>query len=168
MAYAELHVLERGYQPLRGPARVAPLLRAEMEARAVSAKELAYQIKLWAAEDPANRWPVDYRTIQHAAAGTACALDTYLTLSGFFGWDWVEEVQVPIHGADPLEEREARVARQLAQVAALQARVERDRALRDQAPSGLAAMARGSARRSARKAGESRAFAKPTPPLRSV
>lgn len=168
MTYAGVHVLERGHQTLRGPGRVAPMLRAEMEARGCSAKELAHELRLWAAEDPANRWAVDYRTIQHAAAGTACALDTYLTLSGFFGWDWVEEIQTPIHGADPLTAREAKLARQLAQVAALQARVERDRTLRSQAPDGLGRVARGSAQGGARKAGQPRAFTDPTPPLRSV
>lgn len=142
MAYAERHVLEREYQPMRGPARVARLLRAEMERRHVSAKELAMQLKAWASEDPVNRWSLDYRTIQHAMAGTACALDTYLVLSGFFGWDFTESVQTPIHGADPLSAREAEVERQLTQVAALQARVERDRAARGRPPSGLGWLAR--------------------------
>lgn len=168
MAYPELHVLERRSQVARGAARIATSLRAEMEARGLTAKELAYELKLWAGDDPANRWALDYRTIQHAAAGTACALDTYLTLSGYFGWDWVEEVQTPIHGADPLTAREAQVARQLAQVAALQARVERDRSLRSQAPIGLGRMARESASLGPREAREPRAFAEQAPPLRSV
>lgn len=142
MTFAEQHVLERGYQPLRGPARVAPLLRLEMDERGISAKELAMLLKSWAKSDPANRWAVDYRTIQHAMAGTACALDTYLALSGFFGWDFTENVQTPIHGADPLTAREAEVERQLTQIAALQARVERDRALRGQPPVGLGWLAR--------------------------
>lgn len=130
MPQQRMHVLERESQPVRGAGRVAPLLRREMEARNVSAKELALLLKAWAKSDPAHRWPIDYRTIQHAAAGTACSLDTYLTLSGFFGWDFVEDVQTPIRGADPLTDREAIVARQLAQAAALQARVERERAVR--------------------------------------
>jgi hypothetical protein len=168
MAYSELHVLERKSQVAYGAQRVASALRAEMEARGLSAKELAYELKLWAAEDPANRWALDYRTIQNAAAGTACALDTYLPLSGYFGWDWVESIQTPIHGADPLAAREAQLARQLAQVAALQARVERDRTLRSQASIGLGRTARGSAQGGAREACEPRAFTEQAPPLRSV
>lgn len=130
MAKLGVHVLERGCQPVRGAGRIAPLLRREMEDQALSAKELALLMKAWAKSDPDNRWAVDYRTIQHAAAGTACSLDTYLALAGFFGWDFAEDVLTPIRGADPLTDREAEVARQLAQAAALQARVERDRALR--------------------------------------
>jgi hypothetical protein len=137
MAYSERHVLEREYQPLRGPARVAPMLRQEMEDRGVTAKELSMQLRSWAAQDPRNRWPVDYRTIQNAAAGVACTLDTYLALSSYFGWDFIENVQTPIHGADPCSAREAEVERQLNQVAALQARVDRDRALRGRPPLGL-------------------------------
>ena len=142
MTFAEQHVLERGSQPLRGAGRVASQLRAEMERRGLSAKELALALRSWAGDDPRNRWAVDYRTIQHAMAGTACALDTYLALSGFFGWDFSETVQTPIHGADPLSAREAEVARQLNQVAALQARVERDRAIRGRPPTGLGWLAR--------------------------
>ena len=143
MTYAELHVLERGSQVVRGAARVAPLLRTEMDARGVSAKELALALRVWAAEDPANRWAVDYRTIQHAMLGTACSLDTYLALAGYFGWDFTESVVTPIHGADPLAAREAEVVRQLNQVAALHARVERDRASRGHPSFGLAWLARG-------------------------
>jgi hypothetical protein len=142
MSLAEMHVLERKSQPVRGAARVAPLLRAEMEDHSVSAKELAMQMRAWAAEDPRNRWAPDYRTIQHAMLGSACALDTYLALAGFFGWDFTESVQSPIHGADPLSAREAEVVRQLTQVAALQARVERDRALRAQAAPRMDRLAR--------------------------
>jgi len=142
MTYAGLHVLERESQVVRGAARIAPLLRAEMEARGLTAKELSVALRGWAADDPANRWPVDYRTIQHAAAGTACALDTYLALAGFFGWDFNESILTPIHGADPLTAREAEVVRQLNQAAALQARVERDRALRSAPPPGLGWLAR--------------------------
>lgn len=130
MPQTRMHVLEREFQPVRGAGRIAPLLRREMDERGVSAKELAFEMKAWAKQDPANRWALDFRTIQNAAAGTACALDTYLALSGFFGWDFVENVLTPIRGADPLADREAEVERQLRQVAALQARVERDRELR--------------------------------------
>lgn len=137
MSLMERHVLERGYQPVRGLARVASILRAELDDRRISAKELAVLMRGWAAQDPRNRWAVDFRTIQNAAGGIACALDTYLALAGYFGWDFTENVQTPIHGADPLSAREAEVARQLTQVAALQARVERDRALRGRPPAGL-------------------------------
>lgn len=160
MAQLGTHVLERGSQStLRGAARIAPLLRREMEARNLSAKELAFEMKAWSAQDPLNRWPVDYRTIQHAAAGTACALDTYLALSGFMGWDFTESVQTPIHGADPLTAREAELESQLTQVAALQARVERDREIR----AGAAALKHrakgGRADEASRAPREARAFA---------
>ena len=145
MSLAELHVLERKSQPVRGAARIAPLLRDEMELRGVTAKELAMQMKSWAARDPGNRWAPDYRTIQHAMSGSACALDTYLALAGFFGWDFTENVQTPIHGADPLTAREAEVARQLTKTAALQARVERARALRSEGASRLDRLAGGPA-----------------------
>jgi hypothetical protein len=168
MSHRGLHVLEREYQALRGPARVGERLRVEMEACGLSAKELAAALRVWAQADPAHRWPVDYRTIQHAMAGTACALDTYLALSGFFGWDFVESVQTPIRGADPLTDREAEVERQLTQVAALQARVERERALRAPAASRLDLAARERPRASPRTAGEGRTFTEQAPPLRSV
>jgi hypothetical protein len=153
MSLAEQHVLERGSQPTRGASRVAAELRAEMEDRRLTAKELALLMRGWAAEDPVHRWALDYRTIQHAMAGTACALDTYLALAGFFGWDFSEAIQTPIHGADPLSAREAEVVRQLHQAAALQARVERDRALRRAAAPSLGRLARGPAPRRARTHG---------------
>lgn len=124
-----LHVLERKYQLVRGGRRVAPLLSAEMEERGISAKELAQQINMWAALDPANRQPLDYRTIQNATAGS-CGLETYFTLSGFFGWDFIEEVQTPVVGADPISAREAALVRHQAQVAAIHARLQRERAAR--------------------------------------
>jgi hypothetical protein len=142
MSLAELHVLERGSQPVRGAARVAPILRDEMDARRITAKELAADMRRWASDDARHRWAPDYRTIQHAMAGTACALDTYLALAGYFGWDFSEAVQTPIHGADPLSAREAEVVRQLNQAAALQARLERDRAVRGRPPLGLGWLAR--------------------------
>lgn len=145
MASTEQHVLEREYQPLRGPARIAPLIRAEMEGRGITAKELAMLIKAWAADDPRNRWAVDYRTIQNAMAGSACALDTYLALSGYFGWDFTENVQTPIHGADPTTARERELHARLAQAAALHQRIERDRALRTASAPLLALVERGAA-----------------------
>jgi hypothetical protein len=153
MSLAEQHVLERGSQPARGASRVAAELRAEMEDRRITAKELALLMRGWASEDPAHRWALDYRTIQHAMAGTACALDTYLALAGFFGWDFSEAIQTPIHGADPLSAREAEVVRQLNTAAALQARVERDRALRRAAAPSLGRLAREPASRRARPHG---------------
>ncbi len=152
----------------RGHRRVAPMLRAEMEARGLTAKELSLRMRVWAAADPANRWAVEYRTIQNAADGTACALDTYLALSGFFGWDFVERIQTPIHGADPITAREAELERQLCQVAALQARLERERALRAGAPGGAGGLAGEPVGRGARPSGERRAFTTRTPPIRSA
>lgn len=153
MSLAELHVLERGSQPTRGIPRVSAQLRAEMDARRITAKELAMQMRYWAANDPENRWALDYRTIQHAAAGTACTLDSYLALAGFFGWDFTEAVETPIHGADPSSAREAELVRQLNSAAALQARIERDRWLRRAAAPSLGRMARGQASRGARADG---------------
>lgn len=161
MTIEGLHVLERGSQTLRGARRVGAQLKSEMDRRGISAKELALALKGWAAKDPSNRWSVDYRTIQHAMAGTACALDTYLALSGYFGWDFSETIQTPIHGADPLSAREAEVARQLTQVAALHARVERDRALRGRPPVGLGWLAPRPAEGRAFPAGEAGAFVEP-------
>jgi hypothetical protein len=153
MAFTEQHVLERGYQPLRGPARIAPLIRAEMDDRGLTAKELALLMKAWAADDPRNRWALDFRTIQHAMAGTACALDTYLALSGFFGWDFTENVQTPIHGADPMTARERQLEARLAQASALHERIERERALRTAAAPLLALVERRSAVQGSRAGG---------------
>lgn len=164
MTYVGLHVLERGYQTVRGIARVAARLREEMEERRITAKELAFEMRSWAGDDLANRWALDYRTIQNAAQGTACALDTYLALAGFFGWDFSEAVQTPIHGADPLTAREAEVAKQLAQVSALQARVERERALRPRPSLGLGRVARRSPEASPRAAFAPGAIAAGAPP----
>jgi hypothetical protein len=163
MSLTELHVLERGSQVVRGAGRVALLLRAAMEARGLTAKELDRQLRLWAAADPANRWPVDYRTIQHAMHGTACALDTYLALSGFFGWDWVETLQTPIHGADPFTAREQELERRLRSAAALHERVERERALRTAAAPRLALVAGGSPFPGSPARGPSRSFDPKTP-----
>ena len=163
MSLRSEHVLERGHQPLRGSARVAPLLRAEMEDRGITAKELAMELKVWAAMDRQNRWAVDYRTIQHAMAGTACALDTYLALSGFFGWDWCENVQTPIHGADPTTARERELAQRLAQVDALHERIKRDRAVRAATAPRLALVERGAPARNvpSRERGDHRHPASP-------
>lgn len=164
MAQLGTHVLERGSQPVRGAARVAPLLRREMEERHLSAKELAFEMRAWATQDPANRWAVDYRTIQHAAAGNACALDTYLALVGFLGWDFAEDVQTPIRGADPLADREAEIEAQRTQIAALQARVERDRQVRAALAAQGNSLGGRSTPRPARAAGEPRAFTIRTAP----
>lgn len=130
-----MHVLERKSQVMRGGRRVAPRLRAEMEALGVSAKELAILVRAWARQDAANRQALDYRTIQNAMAGS-CGLETYFTLSGYFGWDFIEEVQAPVVGNDPLAAREADLERHLAEAAAIHARLQRERAARS-SPSGL-------------------------------
>lgn len=126
------HVLERKSQLLRGGRRVAPRLRADMEALGVSAKELALLIKAWARQDPANREALDFRTIQNAMAGT-CALETYFALSGYFGWEFAEEILTPVIGSDPITAREAELERHQAQVAAIHARLERERSARSAA-----------------------------------
>lgn len=127
-----LHVLERKSQLLRGGRRVAPRLIAEMTARGVSAKELAQQLTMWAAQDPQNRQSVDYRTIQNAMSGS-CGLETYFALAGFFGWEFAEEILTPVIGADPITAREAELERHKAQVAAIHARLERERSARSAA-----------------------------------
>jgi hypothetical protein len=134
MTSDRLHVLERKSELVRGGRRVAPRLRAEMDARGLTAKELAMSLSAWAAQDPTNRQPLDYRTIQNAMDGS-CALETYFSLSGFLGWDFIEEVQTPVVGADPLTAREIELARHQAQVAAVHARLVRERAARAGQPS---------------------------------
>ena len=169
MTQSGAHVLERQTQyAQRGHRRVAPLLRREMEERGLTAKELALQMKAWARSDPANRWAVEYRTIQNAADGTACALDTYLALSGFFGWDFVERLQTPIHGADPITAREIELAQQLAQVAALQNRVERARALRSEDAAVADFPAREPPPEGARAPRQTRTFADQPNPIRGA
>lgn len=129
MTRGALHVLERKSELVRGGRRVAPLLRTEMGERGLSAKELATEITAWARLDPTNRQPLDYRTIQNAMDGS-CALETYFTLAGYFGWNFVEAVQTPVIGADPVSAREAELARHQTQVEAIHARLQRDRASR--------------------------------------
>lgn len=124
-----LHVLERKSQLVRGGRRIAPRLRAEMEARGLTAKELSLRICGWARQDTDNRQPLDYRTIQNAMDGS-CGLETYFSLSGYFGWDFIEEVHTAVVGVDPLTAREEELARHQAQVAAVHARLTRERAAR--------------------------------------
>lgn len=121
-------VLAREYQPMRGAGRVAPMLRESMADLGVSAKELAMQMRSWAALDPEHRWPVDYRTIQNAMQGNACTLDTYLALAGFLGWEFAERIQTPIHGADPLTALEIEIERERAEINAREVRLQRGRA----------------------------------------
>lgn len=125
MTYAELHVLERKPQGAYGARRVAPLLRQSMDDMGVTAKELARELAAWAALDPANRQALDYRTIQNAAGGVACALETYLTLSGFFGWGFIEAVQAPIVGADQLTALEIEIERERVEIATREALLNR-------------------------------------------
>lgn len=107
-----------------------------MDDLGVTAKELTLQIKGWASQDPEHRQALDVRTIQNAMDGS-CGLETFITLSGFFGWDFIEQILTPAVGADPLSAREAELERYQAEAAAIFARVQRERAARS-APARLA------------------------------
>lgn len=125
-----LRVLERRprfmrrYGYLRGGLRIAPLLRAEMADRGMNARELSDAIAQWARADATNRKPLDTRTIQHAMEGS-CEIDTWLMLSGFFGWDCVEELHTPIIGATPVEALMARRDEALGTAHSLTVMIER-------------------------------------------
>lgn len=125
MTYSGVHVLERKSQVAYGASRIAPVLKAAMAERNVSAKELARELDLWAAEDPRNRQTLDYRSIQNAAGGVACAFETYLTLSGFFGWGFINAVQAPIVGADELTALEIEIERERVEIATREALLSR-------------------------------------------
>ena len=72
---------------------------------------------------------LDLRTVQHAFNGS-CALDTYDALCGALGWDFEEQVMAPRMGGDRLTSLEKDYERQRAQMAALDRRIETERALR--------------------------------------
>lgn len=115
MTEAGLHVMERNNRVLRARFRVA----RELEKLNKTAKEISNEV-WWATEER-----VDYRTIQNAAAGIACSLDTYDALVGTYGWNFDREVMTPRVGADPIAALEREIANERAEIAARERELER-------------------------------------------
>ncbi len=92
-------------------------VRGFLEQLRLSEKELAMKAK------------IDVRTARSAKEGS-CGPLTFDALARAFGWDFIEQVMTPCVGADPLSAREAELERQMAEVAAVDARLERERAAR--------------------------------------
>lgn len=141
--------------PTRGE-RVATATVQFMEARGLTRSELAFQAQ------------VDKRDLERLLTRQQCGPRLEDSLELFFGWDFTEVVASALHGADPLAAREAELERQLATAAALQARIERERAARSAAPAGVGELAREPRPPQARTSRERRTFAQAAPPLRAV
>ena len=122
-----VHVLERKYQSLQAQKLVAKALREAMEDEGLTAKELSRLSKAATGET------LDYRTIQNAVAGTACSLETYFTLCGFFGWSFNDLTMTPKIGASRIASLEKEIAHEKAIIGNKEAHLARlyaaDRAL---------------------------------------
>jgi len=98
-------------------------VRSFLEPMRLSEKELAI------------RAGIDVRTARSAKEGS-CGPLTFDALARAFGWDFIEQVMTPCVGADPLTAREAELERHMAEAAAVQARLERERAVRARSRAG--------------------------------
>ena len=136
--------------PARGE-RIACWLERYMAEFGLGVGELAFKVK------------ADKRDIRRLLNDRSCGPRLNDDLEAAFGWDFIEQVAAPVVGADPITARERELERQLAQVAALQARVDRDRAARAAGAAAKSGAPRGSARPSAHAPREPRAFAQRAP-----
>jgi hypothetical protein len=122
MTFAAIHHMERKSRLARAAETVAEHLAGEMKGRGLTAKELSRAVGL------ATPYSLDYRTIQNAMGGT-CSLDTFMILAAFFGWDFADIVLERRLG-DRLASLERRIDQERAQMAALDARIAREREAR--------------------------------------
>jgi type II secretory pathway component PulM len=139
--------------PQRGE-RIARWLETYMDARGLSVAEIAFRVK------------ADKRDIRRLLNERSCGPRLNDDLEAAFGWDFIEHVATPVVGADPLTAREREVEQRLAEAAAIQARLERDRASRAARRAGLEHVEGQAALRSVPARVESRAFDQP-PPVRA-
>jgi hypothetical protein len=84
----------------------------------------------------AIRANIDVRTARSAKEGS-CGPATFDALAEAFQWEFIEAVMTPVVGADPLTAREAQLERHMAEAAAIQARLERERAVRARHRAGM-------------------------------
>jgi hypothetical protein len=98
--------------------RVAEALGAQMRARLMGVAEVA----IWAR--------CDKRDVRRLLSEQVCGWRLFECLAEAFGWDFVESVMTPVVGADPVTAREKELAAHEAQVAALHARLQRERSCR--------------------------------------
>lgn len=153
MAEAMFGIMDRSDRVSRAPrgARVAAATRQFMEARGLGIGELAFAAQ------------VDKRDLRRLLNDESCGHRLEDDLAAYFGWDFTEHVMSAVHGADPLTARESELARQLAEAAALQARIERERAVRAGPAAHLALVAGRRHVSDAQAAGERRALAPAAP-----
>jgi hypothetical protein len=136
--------------PSRGE-RVAAWVERRLKTTGMTLSELAFQAQ------------VDKRDLQRLFRDKSCGWRLEDDLAAFFGWDFTEAVMTPVHGADPLTAREKAVEQQLAQAAALNARLERERAARAAHDARLGELAPKTALRGVSARREPRAFDQPAP-----
>lgn len=84
----------------------------------------------------AIRANIDVRTARSAKEGS-CGPATFDALAEAFQWEFIEAVMTPVVGADPLTAREAQLEKHMAEAAAIQARLERERAVRARYRAGI-------------------------------
>jgi hypothetical protein len=128
-----VHVLERKSQSLRLREWVALELRAEMEDRGLTAKELSRRIS------EETEYALDYRTIQNAMAGT-CTLDTYEVFVAAFGWDFADRTIERVRQETRLASLEKEIADERARIREREAGLSQLKAAhraRDAAPGGV-------------------------------
>lgn len=109
--------------PARGE-RIASWVERYMQAHGLTVSELAFRVN------------ADKRDVRRMLAERTCGSRLNDDLEAAFGWDFIEQVATPVVGADPLTFREAQLEQHQAQVAAIHARLERERAARS-TPSGV-------------------------------
>ena len=139
-------------KPARGE-RIARWLESYMHAYGLSVGEVAFRVK------------ADKRDIRRLLVDRSCGPRLNDDLEAAFGWDFIEEVATPVVGADPITAREKAIEETLAAAAALNARLERDRAARAAARSGLDVVAAPPALRRVQARRGPRTFDQPPPRL---
>lgn len=125
-----VHRLERKSRHPRAGDELAVRLREEMDARGLTAKEVARLVS------QRTEYRMDYRAVQNAMAGT-CSFDTATILAATFGWGFIDDVLEPIMGASRLAALEEEYARQRAAIQALDQQLELHLALAPVAHRGL-------------------------------
>lgn len=103
--------------PSRGE-RVAAWVEAHMARTGLSISELAFKAQ------------VDKRDLRRLLHERSCGWRLEDDLAALFGWDFIEAVMTPVVGVDPLTAKEREVEARLAEAAALNARVARERVAR--------------------------------------
>lgn len=125
-----VHRLERKSRLPRAGDELALRLREEMDAKGLSAKEVARLVA------ERTNYTMDYRAVQNAMAGT-CSFDTATILAATFGWGFIDDVLAPIMRVSRLAALEEEYARQRAAIQALDRQLELHLAVAPVAAGGL-------------------------------